>query len=174
MAKQKMDEYKKCKLMYSLEFVIIAVVFIVIGVLKICGVWNYNEIRKAIFNWVTIFGGTWMIIDFIWVLCSKKRRKKNSLLDKILQVPLGIYLIVFDLLCFLWNGQPEKFYQIGMPMAFFYIGVIYTFEGIYHWFHPVPAVIQMGVDIEKAKQEELAKAEENENKQTEGQEEPKE
>ena len=167
MAKQKMDEYKKCKLMYSLEFIIIAVAFTVIGVLKICGVWDYNEVRKAIFNWITIFGGLWMIIDFIWVLCSKKRRKKNSLLDKILQVPLGIYLIIFDLLCFLWKGQPDNFYQIGMPMSFFYIGVIYMFEGVYHWYHPVPAVVQMGIDIEKAKQEELEKEDANKKAQEE-------
>ena len=97
MAKEKMSVEKKTKLFYSGELVFFAILFFVIATLEILGIIGKREIMMTIFNWITIFGGTWMIVDFLWVLLSKKRRKKNSLLDKAMFVPAGIYLITFDI-----------------------------------------------------------------------------
>ena len=98
MAKEKMSIKKKTKLIYSIELLVFVAIFIVIATLEILGIIGKREIMLIIFNWVTIFGGTWLIVDFFWVLFSKKRRKKNSLLDKALVIPLGIYLITFDII----------------------------------------------------------------------------
>ena len=92
-----LSEETKTKLVYSGELIIIAIVFLVLGILKIVDVMKYNEQRRLIFNYITLVGGVWVISDFIWMLLSKKRRAKNCLLDKILNLPLGIYLLIFDI-----------------------------------------------------------------------------
>ena len=81
--KKKMDFATKAKLIYSGELIIIAVAFIVIAILKLTNVFKYNETRSLIFNWITIFGGTWVIADLIWAIVDKKRQKRICLLDKI-------------------------------------------------------------------------------------------
>ena len=99
--KKKMSEEKKAKLIYSGELIIIAIVFLTIAILELTYVIDRTEKNHAWFNWLTIFGGSWMIIDFIWALVSPKRRKRVCLLDKILILPLSIYLITFDIYCFI-------------------------------------------------------------------------
>ena len=157
MAREKMSFEKKTKLFYSGELIFIAIVFAVIATLEIFGIVGKNEIMMTIFNWVTIFGGAWIIADFIWCLCSKKRRKKNSILDKALLLPLGIYFIVFDSLCF--SKQPfvtMEFRRWMMSIAFYYVAVIYIFQGIFHYFHPIPAILE-AIEEEKREREEEAK-----------------
>ena len=68
--------FKKYKLIYSGELLLIAVVFLVLGILKLTGVMTSKQPRIAIFNWITIFGGLWIITDLIWTLVSKKRRNE--------------------------------------------------------------------------------------------------
>ena len=78
MAKEKMSLEKKVKLIYSGELLFFSLLFFVIATLEILGIIGKREIILIIFNWVTIFGGSWMIADFIWLMCSPKRQKKNS------------------------------------------------------------------------------------------------
>ena len=160
MAKEKMSLEKKTKLIYSGELMLFAILFLVLATLEILHVIGKRHIMLVIFNWVTIFGGTWMLVDFFWVLFSKKRRKKNSLLDKALLIPLGIYLITFDIICFC-NAPivdvEDNFRRLMMGIAFYYIGVIYLFQSIYHYFVPVPSLIQAIEDAYKAEQEEMEK-----------------
>lgn len=156
MSKEKMTTEKKLKLIYTGELLFFGVLFIVLATLEILDVIGKREIMMTIFNWVTIFGGTWMIVDFFWVLFSKKRRKKNSLLDKALLIPAGIYLIVFDSLCFAGyfptaEASGMEMRRLFMGILFYYLGAIYIFQGIYHYFKPVPSLIEA---IEQAKQEE--------------------
>lgn len=150
MAKQKMADDKKVKLIYSGELILFAVIFITLATLKILHILNTNPVVRVIFNWITLFGGTWMIVDFVWVLCSKKRRAKNSLLDKALFVPLGIYLITFDLISIVGPTRDKDFYMYFMVAAFYYIGVVYLFEGIYHYFRPIPSIVTAINQVEAA------------------------
>ena len=139
--KKKMDFATKAKLIYSGELLIIAIVFIVIAILKLTDVFKYNEIRSLIFNWITLFGGTWVIADLIWAIVDKKRQKRICLLDKIIHAPVGIYFIAFDLYCLI--ARPgEMFYQRAIPVVLLYLAACYIFESIYHFKYPIPGLIE--------------------------------
>lgn len=168
MAKEKMSNEKKTKLIYSGELIFFALVFTVIAVLELTRVLHLRDWVLIAFNWITIFGGTWMIVDFFWVMFSKKRRPKNSLLDKALLVPLGIFLIVFDIICFTKQIQKVDisydFRLYMMTSAFIYVAAIYLFQGIYHYFKPIPAIIEA---IKEADEEDQKKLEEQQQKEQE-------
>ena len=69
-------------------------------------------------------------------------------MDKAMMLPLAIYLYVFDISGFVL--QPGYgYYQIGIPAAFFYIACAYAFQGIYHYYHPVPTVLEMIEEAQK-------------------------
>lgn len=146
-----MSEETKIKLVYSGELMIFAIAFLVLGILKITGVMGYDATRRTVFNYITICGGTWILVDLIWTIVSKKKRAKNCLLDKILNAPLGIYLITFDIICFAKPEMDTSFYVYGIGVVFFYITVNYGFQSVYHFFHPLPSLME---EIEKAKQAE--------------------
>ena len=159
--KKKMDFATKAKLIYSGELLIIAIVFIVVAILKLTNVFKYNATRSTIFNWITIIGGTWVIADLIWAIVDKKRQKRICLLDKIIHAPAGIYLITFDLYCFI--KQPgEIFYQRGIPIVLLYLAACYIFESIYHFKHPIPGLFE-DEDDNKENQEDSSKEESEEN-----------
>ena len=169
MENEKKTASKKARLIYSGELLFFAIIFAVIATLEITRVLTIRDWVLIVFNWLTIFGGTWMIVDFFWVLFSKKRRKKNSLIDKILLVPLGIYLITYDILCFanIIVDYDPKMYM--MTSAFYYLTAIYIFQAIFHFFIPVPALLE---DEEEEKKETEVIVEDNEaNKKEENQDE---
>ena len=143
-------QIKKIKLIYSGELLIFSVVFIVLGILELLAVIKLSERFQLIFKIVTLAGASWLIADFVWVMLSPKRKKKNSILDKAMMLPLAVYLYAFDITGFVL--QPNYgFYQIGVPIAFFYIACAYIFQGIYHYYNPVPSVLEM---IEETESEE--------------------
>ena len=163
MAKEKMSLEKKVKLIYSGELIFFALVFFVIATLEILGIIGKREIILIIFNWVTIFGGSWMIADFIWLMCSSKRQKKNSKIDKALLVPAGLYLITFDIICFT-NASfvTLEFRRLMMGIVFYYLGAVYIFQGIYHWFRPIPGLLEdIRKEQQKAEQEAIENAKAN-------------
>ena len=106
--KKKMDFATKAKLIYSGELILFALVFLTLAILKMVGVIAYNEIRAKIFNWITLFGGTWIIADLIWAIFDKKRQKRIALIDKIIHAPIGAYLIAFDLFCLITQPSDER------------------------------------------------------------------
>lgn len=146
--KEKMDIETKAKLIYSIELGIFALIFITIAILKATGVIPTNPTRVLIFNWVTLFGGTWLVVDFMWAFLSQKRQKRVSLLDKILHLPAGFYLIAFDIICLL-GQQKDDFYRYGIPIVLGYLGLCYTFEAIYHFWHPIPGLLDSLKEEEK-------------------------
>ena len=154
---------KKTKLIYSGELMLFAILFLVLATLEILNIIGKRPIMLNIFNFVTAAGGTWMIVDFFWVLFSKKRRKKNSLVDKALLIPLGIYLITFDIIVFtrmsaMWKDESfNQFRRLMMGIAFYYIGGVFLFESIYHYFAPVPTLVEAIQEAYKAEQEEMEK-----------------
>ena len=153
MKKKKLDTLTKAKLIYSGELLVFAIVFLVFAILRITGVMAGNQTRSAFFNWITIFGGSWLIIDFLWALFSKKRRPKIALIDKCLHAPAGIYLVSFDIYCFVTKPDATgDVYRFGVPIVLFYLCSCYLFESIYHFFKPIPGLLE----IEKAEQAEQA------------------
>lgn len=144
--KKKLTTEQKSLLIYSAELLLFAVVFAVLGVLKLTKVIGYNESRRVVFNWITLVGGTIGIGDFIWFCFSKRRRARNFLPDKLATLALAIFMITYDLICLI--GTPsEDFCTYMLGGAICYVAVIYLFQGIYHYFKPVPGYLE---DIRKA------------------------
>ena len=142
-------QIRKIKLIYSGELIFIAVVFLVIGLLELLKVITIKDWVQLVFKIVTLAGAVWLIADFLWTLLSPRKRAKNSLMDKIMMLPLAAYLLAFDIYGFV-SPRPYEYYQIGIPIAFFYISCAYIFQGIFHYKHPVPMVVEM---INEASQE---------------------
>lgn len=148
---KKLSKETKVKLIYSGELMVFAILFLVLGILKITGVMKYNETRRIVFNWITIFGGAWGIIDFLWAISSKKRQQRISLVDKFTLLPLAIFIIVYDLISFIVKPEPPTFYQAMLGSAFVYVGIVYIFQSIYHFYRPIPGLFD---DDEEEKKEE--------------------
>ena len=147
--KQKIDIETKTKLIYSIELGIFALIFITIAILKATGVIPTNATRVLIFNWVTLFGGTWLIVDFMWAFLSQKRQKRVSLLDKVLHLPAGFYLIAFDIYCLVGKPDDPNVYRYGIPIVLGYLGLCYTFEALFHFWHPIPGLLDSLKEAEK-------------------------
>ena len=72
-------------------------------------------------------------------------------MDKALLVPAGLYLITFDIICFTKASFVTlEFRRLMMSIVFYYFGAVYVFQGIYHWFHPIPSLIE-DIKAEEAK-----------------------
>lgn len=140
--KNKMTDKQKAILIYSGEFILFAIIFLVLGTLKITQVMPYKEGRRIVFNWITLFAAIWPIADFIWALASKRRRQRICLLDKILTLPLPIFMIVFDLISLISKPENTFFYVASIAAAFYYVAVLYLVLGIYHYFKPIPELVK--------------------------------
>ena len=136
-----MSETKKAVLIYSGELLLISLVFGVLGILMLAGVYESSDIRRQIFVWVTLFGGFLTIGDFFLTIFNKKHRQKSSLLDKFLILPVGITFIAYDLIALI-TGINDNLHRYLVGSAFCYIFVIYVFEAIYHYFHPLAALLE--------------------------------
>lgn len=178
--KNKLSTETKVKLIYCGELAIISIVVLVIGILKMVDVIHTRPTRLFIYNIITTVGAAYFIFDLVWYIVSPKKRKRSSLLDKLLILPASFYLIYFDIICFIdkyKNAEPnELFVRYSVGAVLLYIAVIYLFQAFFHFKYPVPQLIEA---IEEAKQAELEeKKEKNENKveeqQTEEVEEKKE
>ena len=143
---------KKIKLIYSGELLLFAVVFLTLGILELLAVIKLSDNFQLIFKIITLVGATIITGDFIWVMVSPKRKKKNSIMDKAMLLPIALYLYVFDIYGFI-TSPGYGYYQIGVPIVFIYLSCAYTFQAIYHYYKPVPSVIEM---IEEAKANENA------------------
>ena len=140
--KQKMDDITKAKLIYSIELGVFAVVFLVIAILKFVGVIGVNATRLTVFNWITLFGGSWLVVDFLWALFDKKRQKRVALIDKCIHLPAGLYLVVFDLYCLIAKPAIDStICRYATPIVLTYLGLCYAFEAIYHFKYPVPGLL---------------------------------
>ncbi len=160
--KKKIDAVTKVKLIYSGELLLFAVVFLTLAILKFTNVIPFNSTRALIFNWITIFGGAWIIADLIWALVDKKRQKRLALIDKIIHAPAGVYLISFDLFCLISQSSDERVYQIGIPIALTYLCLCYIFEAFYHYKYPIPGLIEEEEE-KQIEQEDSSKEESEDN-----------
>ena len=150
---KKIDPQKKIKLIYSGELLLFAVLFLVFGILKITRVMGYNETRRIVFNWITIFGGLWGIADFVWGIASKKRRQRISLLDKILVLPLVLFIETFDFISLIAKPANDAFYINSIGIAFLYVACVYIFEAVFHYYYPIPGLLEEEEQKEEKPQE---------------------
>lgn len=151
---KELDELTKTKVIMQGEYVLIALVFLVLGFLKIFGVINSDSqsTKAHIFNFITSAGSLWVISDFLWSSFSKKRHNRVDYIDKVVTLPIGLYLLVYNILCFInWSNPSPYLNKIGVSILFFMIFIVYMFIGIYHWFKTSKQVLKI---IEEAKEEE--------------------
>ena len=148
---KELNEIEKAKLVYSLELGIFGVIFLVVGLLKMLAVLGHND---QVFTWITIFGSAWTFFDFGWFILSKKHRKMSCWIDKALTLPAGIFILTFDIISFATNFQMgENYYRYGIASIFIYISLVFIFESIYHYFYPLPAILEEAEEEAKEKQE---------------------
>lgn len=161
-----MTDEQKLVLIYSVELGIFSIVFLVLGILKILNIWTVNDTRALIFNIITTVGAVILLGDFIWAMFSKKRRKRISLLDKILNMPLSILFLVLAILSYVnrANGLGKlDYHDLIVGIGFLYASINFGFQALYHYKHPLPAVM---AEIKKMK-EELAEQSKQQEKQVE-------
>lgn len=168
--KEKMSIEKKTKLIYSGELILIALVAFTIGLLKILGVIDTKPTRLLVYNIITLAGGAFFIITGIRVIISKRARAKTSLLDKLLAMPVSLYLIAFDIICFVKGDAIDyDFVKYSIAIVLFYVAAIYIFEGIYHYHHLTPQLIEAikeeEEELNKEKTEKIKSEETSENKE---------
>ena len=138
---KKLNKETKIKLIYSGELMLFAILFLLVGILKITNVMKYNATRTLVFNIITLVGAAWGFTDFFWAISSKKRQQRISLIDKILILPLTIFIVTYDLICLIAKPSNEKFYLYMLGFAFVYVAIIYCFQAVYHFYRPIPGLL---------------------------------
>ncbi len=154
MKKEKMPVEKKLKLIYSGELALFFLVFGVLGSLFVFGVITPADWKRYAFTYVTLVGATWIIVDFIWALASKKRRKKVCILDKVLVLPVAPVLIAFDIYCIINNCAETLPYRYFIGFDLIYLSLVYLFQAIYHYFKPTKQMQEIIADALKPEPEE--------------------
>ena len=157
MAKKKLDNLTKTKIMFAVEYAIFVVVFAVLGTLFLTDVIKVAEWKRYLFTYVTLAGGAWIIVDFFWTLLSPKRRAKNCLLDKALLLPVGPVLLTFDIYAITQGCAETLPYRWVIGADLCYIAVVFAFETIYHWYKPLPQLFEAVAEMDAADAEEAAK-----------------
>ena len=93
------------------------------------------------------------------------------MLDKCLLVPLMIYILVFDIICFINYENPQvDLAQIMIPIALIYVSAVYTLEAVYHWYKPVPMLFD-AIEEEKENPQEVVNPDVDDNSNQESKEE---
>ena len=179
--KSKLSEETKAKLVYSGELVVIAIVAIVIGILKITNVRPYSQTGRTIFNILTSGGAIFGVYNFISYFVSAKKREKTAFIDIITVLPITLFLIGFNIYCFInyWplaeadvTDQMKQLYQWLTGGFLLYAGATFMFQGIYHYYKPVPLLYRI---LEEAEQQAKEEEEKNNSEETvDNNDEPKE
>ncbi len=143
--KKPLDDLTKAKYIYSGELLAFSVAFTVLGILTMTGVIGVSENRVNWITWITLVGGSLLIANTIWFFCSKKKRAKGSWLDTLIILPVPFTMIPLDI--------------IHLTSLFFYLTLAYVTEAIYHWFNPLPVLVEAAKEDEEKKEEGEAKEE---------------
>lgn len=173
---ERTSDYKKARLIYTIELLVFVALFITLGILFITRIIGVADWKRIVFTYLTLAGGLWLIADFIWALASKKRRKKVALIDKILVLPAATFLIGFDIFALVNNYVHSSLsadspiiltYQLVIGIDMLYLSTVYLFQAIYHWKHPIPGLVEIDELSKKLDAEEKAKQENENNKKDE-------
>ena len=148
-----MDVEKKTKMILCGEFLLFALVFAVLSALILTRVWVLGQSGfRYVFIFITMAGTAWFFVDFFWTLFSKKRRAKNSLLDKVLPLPATGSIFALDVVSLVIGLEASKdIHQLTVGVVFAYLAIMYLFQGFYRYKHPSPLMVEA---IEEARKEE--------------------
>ena len=155
MEKQPMDPLKKVKLMLLIEYLLFALIFATLGILFLTDVIKVAEWKRYVFTYVTLVGGLWIVFDFFWCVFSPAHRAKNSMVDKWILMPVGFCLLAFDIYAITQGCAETLPYRWFIGGDLCYLAAAYAFQSVYHWYRPIPAVIEAALaDEEKKKSDE--------------------
>ena len=79
------------------------------------------------------------------------------MLDTVLLIPVPCAMIPIDIIHLVNGAIPNEDYKFIISSALFYVTVIYTIEGIYHWFNPLPVLVEAAKEDEEEKKKEEKK-----------------
>ena len=134
---------KKAKKVYTIELAIFTLIFLVLGILILVDVIPLRGTFRKVLIYVSIAGSLWLLADFFWTCFSKKRRAKNSLFDKLLALPAGIAVLVLDILTFVIGfEESNQLHETFVGILFCYLAAAYVAQIVYHWFRPLPMLIE--------------------------------
>lgn len=137
-------EYKKARLIYTIELAFFAIVFAVIGILFIVKVITAADWKKYAFVYVTLVGAVLLFADF-GTAFTKRRRPKVSIFDKAIILPASAFCLAFDIYALatgLLNDQETDIFQYVIGWDLVYLAIAYLAEAIYHWFIPHPSLLE--------------------------------
>ena len=156
--KEKMPIEKKTRLIFLGEYLLIAAIALVVGILKMAGVIPTKPTRLLIYNIISIVGAAYLAFDLIWYMISAKKRARTDLLDKLVVLPVLLYLVGFDIYCFINYGKPmwDIFVVMSIGSALVYIAIIYIFLGIYRYKHPSKQIQEAIKELEEEQAEKQA------------------
>lgn len=153
--KKPLDDLTKAKLIYSGELVLFAIAALVIAILTFVGVIGMSETKVNWITWITLLGGSVLIVNTIWFFCSKKKREKGSWLDTLLVLPIPLTMIPLDIIHLSTKAIPDADYKYIIPAVLLYVIVIYLIQAVYHWFRPLPLLIEAANEEDEEKKEDV-------------------
>ena len=161
---------RKTKRTFLIEYLVIAVVLLVIAFLRMFDVIKYSANRLLAYNIITLLGFAYIYFDFFFSLFKKSRREKNCFLDKALSMIVATYLVVFDVLVLAKITTDMYFIKYSICAVLLYAAAMSLFLGIYHYFMPTHQILDL-VDQQyeayvEAEQEEKSKEDEEEKETT--------
>ena len=148
---------KKMIRIYTIELLVFSVIFITLGVLILVGILGKSTNFRQVFTYITLVGAAILVGDFIWAAVSEKRRKRVSLFDKIIVLPAPIAIVTLDIIT-LVNGVEavSELHRYMVGAIFLYIALVYTIQAIYHYFKPLPDLLNEEEEDEEDEAEDKA------------------
>lgn len=147
---------KKTKLIFLIEYIVIGLILGVVGFLRLFDVIPYNDKRLLAYNIITLIGVAYIIFETIWYIISKKKRERSDLIDKILPIPLALFLLVFDILVLAKVLVDINIIKYCIAGVLLYGFAFALFLGIYHHIKPSKMVLEAVEEEYLQKQKELA------------------
>ena len=157
---------KKTKMIFLLEYIAIAVILILVGFLRLFEVIKFSEQRLLVYNILTLIGFAYITFDLIWYIASKKKRERSDLIDKLLPIPLAIFLLVFDILVLAKIITDPSIIKYCISAVLLYAGAYSLSMGIYHHFKPSKMLLLAVEEEYQGKQKELLESEAKENSES--------
>lgn len=177
--KKKLDDLTKAKLIYSGELLLFSLIFITLGILFLTGVIAIRDYKKWLFPILTLIGAIWVITEFIWILASPKKRAKSCLIDKILLLPSALTFLGCDtyvLIKMIINPSTTEFsvfFPLYIGITILYLAAVYLFQAIYHFYRPLPILVEAAREDALNEQKEAEEKSESEKEDKQSQEEKK-
>lgn len=142
--KSRSKDVKKAIMIYTIELLVFAVVFLVLGILELLGIIGNNTGWRSVFTYVTMVGVALFIGMTIFSLSSPKRRAKMSLFDRVILMPAPIAILVLDIITLIKGVDATlELHRYLVGSVFCYFSFCYVVQAIYHYFFPIPMMYEV-------------------------------